>query len=69
MDLNDYLDQQLQWSEDETTDMKKTCQSKGRLAINAIHNMPKHEPVSILQTGRNIGYAFLTSLKRLFQCV
>ena len=48
--------------------MEKTLQSKGRLAVNALHTMPKHEPVSILQTGRNIGYAFSTSLKRPFHC-
>jgi hypothetical protein len=47
--------------------MEKVQQSKGRLAVNALHTLPTHEPVSILQTGCNIGYAFSTLFRRVFQ--
>ena len=66
-DLNDHLEQHIQWSEDERTDLEKTCQSKGQLVVNALHNMTKHAPVSILRNGRNVGYAFSTSIRRAFQ--
>jgi hypothetical protein len=62
LDLNNYIDQHIQWSEYETTEMEKVQQSKGRLAVNALHTLPTHKPVSILQTGRNISYAFSTSI-------
>jgi hypothetical protein len=65
--LDDHIDQHIQWAEDERTDMERVHQSKGRLAVNALHHMPTHEPVSILQTGRNTGYAFSTTIRRAFQ--
>jgi hypothetical protein len=67
VDLNDHIDQDIQWAEDERIELEKVAQSKGRLAVNAIHTMPKHEPISILQNGRNTGYAFSTTLRRAFQ--
>jgi len=46
--------------------MEKANQSKGQRAVDAIHNMSKHEPISILQNGRNKSYALATSLRRAF---
>ena len=35
--------------------------------MNALHNMTTSAPVSILQNGRNAGYAFSTTMRRAFQ--
>jgi hypothetical protein len=65
--LDEHVEQHIQWAEDERTELEKVCQSKHRLAVNAIHTMPKHEPISILQTGCNTGYAFSTAIRRAIQ--
>jgi hypothetical protein len=67
VDLNGHIDQHIQWAEDEHTELEKVAQSKGRLAVNALHTLPKHDPISILQNGRNAGYAFATTIRRAFQ--
>ena len=47
LDLNEYIDQRIQWSEDGTTEMEKVQQSKGRLVVNTLHTLPTHEPVGL----------------------
>lgn len=60
------IDHHIQWAEDERTALEKLNQSKPQLAANAVDHTT-HQPVSILQNGRNTSYALATTLRRAFQ--
>ena len=60
------MDHHITWAEDEKTAAAKLVQSKQQLAINRGHTISR-KPVSILQNGRNAGYAFATSIRRTTQ--
>lgn len=60
------LDRHITWAEDERTEAAKLTQTKQSLAINRAHTITR-KPVSILQNGRNAGYALATSIRRATQ--
>lgn len=68
------LDQHITWAEDECTEMAKTSSDcMRRRAIDKAHEsalgLRAGRATSVIQHGRNAGYALSTTMRRAIQCV
>ena len=61
---NALIDEHITWAEDERTVLAKADTSnKQRRSIDTAHATPSSKPISILQRGRNLGYAMSTTAR------
>ena len=66
--VEELLDHHITWAEDERTTLaKQSNNNPHKQTIEANHTIHRSKPVSILQNGKNKGYALQTTITRAFK--